>query len=189
MVTTYKWKCEFESWKTYNNTSEDFRAQDMGSRSHESNPASFVLHQYRPHHLNTNRSPDPRKGKYLTLVFPLSEERFDCTIRIKCIRVKLKIKELKNQSYWYNKALQFKHINVKPTFFAWFANIEMTKYVFKGSKSQVGSSRRRTTGSLTNCTPIANLLYSLWDNVSTWCPETGDNARSARTCLTRAVLT
>ena len=75
--------------KTYNNTSEDFRAQGRENRSHESNPASFVLHQYRPHHLNTNRSPDPRRGKCPTSVFPLSEERFDCTTKIKCIGIKL----------------------------------------------------------------------------------------------------
>lgn len=37
--------------------------------------------------------------------------------------------------------------------------------------------------------PIANLLYSLWVNVSTYRLATGDKAKSANTCLTLADLT
>lgn len=42
-------------------------------------------------------------------------------------------------------------IIVVPYFFAAFDRIEITKYVFKGSKSQVGSSRSRITENINFC--------------------------------------
>lgn len=69
-------------------------------------------------------------------------------------------------------------------FLAWLDNMDTTKYVFKGSKSQVGSSSSNKTGSLISWTPIISLLYSELVRLSTFRLATCVRAKSARTCLT-----
>lgn len=104
-------------------------------------------------------------------------------------------------------------ITAVPYFFAAFDRIEITRYVFSGSRSHVGSSNNRITtktqhqykfqvfgnsflvfklfnfqpclpGSFISCTPIISLLYSLFVKYSVHLLATCDSAKSAITCFT-----
>ena len=69
----------------------DFQVQDTENQWPGNNRASFVWLQYKPRHPSKGMSLDPRKEKCLTLVFPWSEERFDCTKKKQMVKLSLKL--------------------------------------------------------------------------------------------------
>ena len=80
----------------------DFQVQDTENQWPGSNRASFAWLQYKPRHPSKGMSLDPRKEKCLTLVFPWSEERFDCTKKKQMVKLLLKM------SIFYNNFFEEK---------------------------------------------------------------------------------